>query len=196
MPYGTPGRSLPIPVSRPPFPTPTERVVSGAAMASGDDVAIAGSGLRRSVIVGVNRATGRLGQAFAERTCAAWGLTAILDDVLIALGELTQNAVRHATCAPVDARGRHQERVIGLGLTFWPGARKLVVTVRDGDPRPPVRRPLADLSTLDLADAGQLDMLEESGRGVWTVEKLADRFGWYPVPPIGKAVWCSFTTPR
>lgn len=152
--------------------------------------------LRRTLDLTVDRSVHRRADEALRLACADWGLHTVTDDAAIALAELVQNAVRHATCVALSPRGRPQTRTITLVLRRLPALGRLLVGVRDGDPRPPVRRQLTDLARFDPADPAQLDALEECGRGLWTIEKVADRFGWYPQPPIGKLVWCEFTTPN
>jgi anti-sigma regulatory factor (Ser/Thr protein kinase) len=151
--------------------------------------------LGRTLELTVDRATYRRADEALRLACADWGLHAVTEDAAIALAELVQNAVRHATCVAVSPQGHPRTRTITLVLRRLPALGRLLVGVRDGDPRPPVRRQLTDLARFDPSDPAHLDALEECGRGLWTIEKLADRFGWYPQPPVGKLVWCEFTTP-
>jgi anti-sigma regulatory factor (Ser/Thr protein kinase) len=86
------------------------------------------------------------------------------DVPVLLLSELVTNAIRHAQ-PPLALRA----------ATIGPGLR---VEVHDGAPDPPVlsaQRPLDDEQT-------------ESGRGLFLVASLADRWGW-DGNPTGKAVW-------
>ncbi|MEU5675718.1 ATP-binding protein [Streptomyces rochei] len=86
------------------------------------------------------------------------------------VAELAANAALH---------GRVHSRDFRLGLTFDPAAGLLRITVADARgeclPSPP-----AECET-------PLDA--ESGRGLFLVAALADRWGVEPYPPGGKTVW-------
>jgi anti-sigma regulatory factor (Ser/Thr protein kinase) len=179
-------------MSRPHLPAESMRTYRDDDGPSDTDLRVPGNGYQRSISLPVGRDTQRRAADMGALACADWHLEPLRDDLAIALAELVQNAMRHATLAPIDARGVAHIRAIAVVLTHWPDERTLVALVRDRDPRPPVRRPLIDPSTLDLSDPNALAALEESGRGLHTVESVADAFGWYPIPPVGKAVWCSF----
>ncbi|MFR9674430.1 ATP-binding protein [Streptomyces sp. TR06-5] len=92
--------------------------------------------------------------------------------VSLVVGELTANAVRH---------GLVPGHEFALQLTYEPGAELLRVEVADADPaRPPLRPAQA---------AGE----DESGRGLFLVDLLADRWGCAPRSPLGKTVWAELT---
>lgn len=111
--------------------------------------------------------------AGVRRTVAAhltlWGLTAILDDVVLATDELFTNAVRHTGSGPTDT--------IAVSLECL--ERELRVTLADPSPTLPLPR------TVDGA--------AESGRGLSIVAALADDWGTDPPDPggVGKKVWFS-----
>jgi anti-sigma regulatory factor (Ser/Thr protein kinase) len=88
-------------------------------------------------------------------------------DLELVASELVANAFLHAR-APRS-----------LWLQVLPGPRVLVA-VRDGDPRPPRPR-----------SAG---LTETRGRGLRVVAALADRWGTTP-DPWGKAVWAELAVP-
>ncbi|GAA3803000.1 hypothetical protein GCM10023083_42800 [Streptomyces phyllanthi] len=98
-----------------------------------------------------------------------WRLPHLVDDTVLATGELFANAVRHASTDPSDT----------VGVTLEYSGDRLRVTLADSSsvqPRP--RTP----------DAGA-----ETGRGLSIVEALADDWGTDPPGPgdIGKTVWFS-----
>lgn len=90
---------------------------------------------------------------------------AVVDRVGLLVTELVDNAVRHAR-PPLRLRAA----VDGAGVR---------VEVADGDPRlPAASRPAADAL---------------SGRGLWLVSRLADRWGAHP-DHGGKIVWAAIAT--
>lgn len=103
-----------------------------------------------------------------------WGLTTILDDVVLATDELFANAVRHTGAVPTDT--------IAVSLECF--ERELRVSLADPSPTRPLPR------TADGA--------AESGRGLSIVAALADDWGTDPPDPgdVGKKVWFSLTVPE
>ncbi len=184
-----------IPARKPTLPAEAMAADEAPVLAdvpSTQDARLPGDGVQRTVSLPVDRRAQRRAVEFAEAVCADWKLATLTDDVAIAVAELAQNAIRHATLAPIDPRGLAAARALAVVLSCWPRAGMLIALVRDRDPRPPVRRPCPDPTAIDLADPAQLAALTESGRGLHTIESVCADFGWYPIPPIGKAVWCSF----
>jgi len=100
---------------------------------------------------------------------AAEGAPDSHDVPVLLVSELVTNAIRHAQ-PPLSLRA----------ATLGPGLR---VEVHDGAPDPPV---LATQATLD-------DEPTESGRGLFLVASLADRWGW-DGHSTGKAVWFELDT--
>ncbi|MGW0825408.1 ATP-binding protein [Streptomyces sp. NPDC002845] len=98
-----------------------------------------------------------------------WQLSALVDDAVLATGELFANAVRHASTDPADT--------VAVTLEFC--GRELRVTLADSSPVLPLPR---------VPDAGT-----ESGRGLSIVAALADDWGTAPPEPgdTGKRVWFS-----
>jgi anti-sigma regulatory factor (Ser/Thr protein kinase) len=94
-----------------------------------------------------------------------WGLTQFSERVELLISELLTNAV--------------QASQVMEGITpvrFWmlSDEARVLVLVRDGDPRPPVR--------IDT------DELNERGRGLLLVEALSDQWSWYVPPELGGKV--------
>jgi anti-sigma regulatory factor (Ser/Thr protein kinase) len=109
----------------------------------------------------------RRARAFCYGVLSAWGLTPIVrDDIVLAVSELVANALLYGGAAEQ------------LKLRRWPG--RIVVEVYDREHTMPRPR---------IADADA-----ESGRGLFLVRRVAQRWGARPVPG-GKAVWCEFTVP-
>jgi anti-sigma regulatory factor (Ser/Thr protein kinase) len=103
---------------------------------------------------------------FAGDLLAAWGLSAVADTARLLLGEVITNAVQHTVG---DVR---------VGLSF--DGERLRVEVTDSSDRPP-----------DLRAA---EPEAESGRGLFIVQTLADRWGHETVEPGGKTVWFELRT--
>jgi anti-sigma regulatory factor (Ser/Thr protein kinase) len=101
----------------------------------------------------------------------AWRLSRIADTAELLLSELMTNAVQaeRATYLPVNVR-------------LSANHARLLIEVWDGNIRPPLPRDLEnDVPALDA----------ESGRGLFLVEALSERWGWYPTRnPAGKVTWC------
>jgi anti-sigma regulatory factor (Ser/Thr protein kinase) len=100
-----------------------------------------------------------------------WGYSAAGDTVELLVSELVTNAM-------YASRAMNQD----IPLRFWllSDKTRVVISVWDGNPHPPVRRPIS-------ADA-------ESGRGLLLVETLSDQWDWYAHQTFGgKVVWCAMT---
>ncbi|MET9520634.1 ATP-binding protein [Streptomyces sp. NPDC002994] len=99
-----------------------------------------------------------------------WGLSAVEDSALVILSELLTNAGRHARVPGQDIETRNLRMLGGLRIEVHDGSCKL-----------------PSLSTLD----GDGD----SGRGLWLVDQLADRWDVCPRAELGKVVWAEISTP-
>ncbi|MEU4113345.1 ATP-binding protein [Kitasatospora sp. NPDC028055] len=101
----------------------------------------------------------------------------LIDTVLLVLSELVTNAIRHPNDAKQPERLTSAElskvQLIGLDLQLRGPA--VLVQVMDNDRRPPVPR------TVDT-DA-------ESGRGLFLVEHMSSRWGYFHPSAEGKTVW-------
>jgi anti-sigma regulatory factor (Ser/Thr protein kinase) len=106
-----------------------------------------------------------LARAFVLGACEGWGLSATAETAVLLVSEMTTNAVRFAR-TPVT-----------VWLARWPD--RVVLSVQDGSSTPP--------------SLGHPDELDESGRGMFLVDLLADRWGERGVPD-GKMVWAEIST--
>lgn len=91
-----------------------------------------------------------------------WGLEEIVDDVVMVVGELTANAVRHTAAAD------------GAWLALATSPRTVMCVVRDPSSQVPARRTAAYPAT--------------EGRGLSVIAGLSCVWGW-SVEGDGKAVW-------
>jgi anti-sigma regulatory factor (Ser/Thr protein kinase) len=100
-----------------------------------------------------------------------WGLDELSDVTELLVSELITNAVvvTQALDAPLPFPVR---------LWVYATRKRVRVTVWDADPQPPVLRE-------------DVDVQAENGRGLWIVDALSSRWGWYAPPVVGgKCVWC------
>lgn len=114
----------------------------------------------------------RLARRFAVKCLEGWGHPPASDascTIALVVGELAANAVRH---------GRVPGRDFGLRLVLDEAAGLVRVEVADaaGGKKPAAATPL-------VPPEG------ESGRGLFLVDVLAERWGWEPREPVGKTVW-------
>nr|WP_161556652.1 ATP-binding protein [Micromonospora acroterricola] len=101
------------------------------------------------------------GRRFVEEQLFRWQVPMLVADTMVLLAsEIIANAVRHGPPP------RHLE------LCLRADTVRLEVTDSSGVP-PVLRHP---------------DVRELGGRGLWLIDTLAARWGWYPRPP-GKVVW-------
>lgn len=142
------------------------------------------------------RSAGRAREFVGER-CVGWGVEGVCDDVDLPVSELVTNALLHS----------RTEATVTVSLT----RRFLEIAVSDGNPRPPVLRPvranlltdidkvagrLSDLPLdprdegLHVGDAGAIT----AGRGMLIVDAVADEWGVSELA-AGKAVWFRVSTP-
>lgn len=102
-----------------------------------------------------------MARAVVREACEVWGLPRTIDDALLVVSELVENAVRHA----------HSESVLRVELR----PSGLSLSVRDNDPSPPV-----------LESPGP----EVPGhRGVQLVDRVSVAWGCAPSSDGGKIVW-------
>lgn len=116
----------------------------------------------------------RQAREFTREGLAAWGLTAMYDDVGLVVSELVTNALRHAF-ADGDGTGP-----ITLGLLRAGG--RLTCAVSDPGAGTPIQ-----------AEAGHA---AQGGRGLHLVDAFSDSWNWAPLYGHGKVVWACFTISR
>jgi hypothetical protein len=103
----------------------------------------------------------------ARVVAGAWRLAGLADDLELIVSELVTNAVRVAADSPM--------RPPAVCLRLSSDGRSLLVEVWDPSRRAPVRV--------------QPDPFGERGRGLYLVDALSTRWGWFHAPSGGKVVW-------
>ncbi|WP_237408033.1 ATP-binding protein [Streptomyces sp. M2CJ-2] len=121
----------------------------------------------------------RLARRLAGRCLEEWGHPLASDvscTVALVVGELAANAVRHGHVPGHDFRLR-------LVLDEAAGLVRIEVADAAAAKRPPAASPSS------CPDG-------ESGRGLFLVDVLAERWGWEPREPVGKTVWAEVPVAR
>jgi anti-sigma regulatory factor (Ser/Thr protein kinase) len=107
-----------------------------------------------------------------------WGIREIAGDLELLVSELVTNALR-ASLAMGQA--------LPIRLWLLSNETRVVISVWDGNPRPPVR---ANAGGAAESAGGAA----ESGRGLVLVEALSDRWDWFAHKGLGgKVVWCELS---
>jgi anti-sigma regulatory factor (Ser/Thr protein kinase) len=116
----------------------------------------------------------------AKQLAWEWGLSSTAETIELLVSELTTNAV-HAVA------GLRSHPAIRLRL--FTDSTRIRIEVWDADQQPPVPN--------DLSVDGMPDLEAESGRGLFLVTVLSDRWDWASTKaPQGKTVWCELYTAR
>ncbi|MEV6980398.1 ATP-binding protein [Sphaerisporangium sp. NPDC051017] len=115
----------------------------------------------------------RTARTFTTDTVRGWGLSDLLDDAELVIGELVINALRHGLRGRPAVVSAHTVRVVLL-LT---DTSLVCVVIDEGEEVPTPREP---------------DFGDEDGRGLQVVAAISDRWGWAPLRSPGKAVWAAF----
>lgn len=103
----------------------------------------------------------------------------LVETARLLVSELTTNAIRHAEPAEDPSPHSPLAKVGTVGLLLWLDMPRLVLQVRDHDPRPPVVKSVGE-------DA-------ETGRGLFLVDCMSARWGFYYPTPGVKAVWAELS---
>ncbi|MFJ2775949.1 ATP-binding protein [Kitasatospora sp. NPDC087315] len=104
----------------------------------------------------------------------------VIETARLLVSELTTNAIRHPKNDTTTSLFSETCPVRTITLVLVIDRGRLVLSVRDSDHRPPVVKAVGE-------DA-------EGGRGLFLVEALSERWGYYHLPePAGKVVWSELT---
>jgi anti-sigma regulatory factor (Ser/Thr protein kinase) len=118
-------------------------------------------------VAALNTAPGCL-RLHAKHVLSEWGLTVLSDVAELLVSEVATNAVlaAPATTAAPSWPGRPSPRCPCVELRLSVDHRALVIELWDGSPDPPPPASLPDADAL-------------SGRGLFLVQELSDRWGFY-----------------
>jgi anti-sigma regulatory factor (Ser/Thr protein kinase) len=150
------------------------RRLSGGAAGGGRAVSWGTRMSRRSsLVLGALPGAVPCARLHARQVLGEWVVPVDVDTAELLISELVTNGLKAAW-----ATGSRQP----IALTLSAGSAVLAIEVWDGNPHPPVLRELdGDVPLLD----------EESGRGLFLVNSLSEKWGWYPTGnPAGKVTWC------
>jgi anti-sigma regulatory factor (Ser/Thr protein kinase) len=149
---------------------PHQRVCRGAA---GGDMTQRWP-LRSSLILGALPGAVPCARLHARQVLWEWRLDSIADTVELLVSELVTNGVKAS---------REMENVPPVWLRLSSDRVRVRIEVWDGNPYPPLPKGLGE----DRIPA----VAEESGRGLFLVETLSQRWNWYMSREwSGKVVWC------
>jgi anti-sigma regulatory factor (Ser/Thr protein kinase) len=116
----------------------------------------------------------------ARQLAWEWGLTGMAETIGLLVSELTTNSVQ--AMAGYDGQPAIRLRLLSDNTRFR-------IEVWDADPRPPAPN--------DFAADEMPDLEAESGRGLFLVAALSDRWAWVTTQePAGKTVWCELDIAR
>lgn len=114
-----------------------------------------------------------------ESRLLEWGLSRVVDDVLLIAGELVANAVEGTPGQEIRVRFAREDG--GVVVAVWDSSGHL-----------PVIRPVADVDVRPdplALEPGH----EEGGRGLQIVRALASDYGVRMTAPVGKWVWAEIS---
>ena len=134
---------------------------------------------RSSLLLGALPSAVPCARLHARQVLWEWGLSRIAEAAELLLSELVTNAVQAARATVND---------MPVNVRLSANRARLLIEVYDGNLQPPVPRVLEnDIPALDA----------ESGRGLFLVETLSERWSWYPTGnPEGKVTWCEISAPH
>jgi anti-sigma regulatory factor (Ser/Thr protein kinase) len=128
---------------------------------------------RTSLLLGALPSAVPCARLHARQVLWEWGLSKNAETAELLLSELVTNAVQGARAIVSD---------LPVNVRLSTNRDCLLIEVWDSNVRPPVSRGVqGGFPALDA----------ESGRGLFLVETLSERWGWYPTRnPVGKVTWC------
>lgn len=128
---------------------------------------------RSSLLLGALPSAVPCARLHARQVLWEWGLSEAAEIAELLLSELMTNTV-HAARATVND--------LPVNVRLSANRDRLLIEVWDSNVQQPVPRVLED---------GFPQVDAERGRGLFLVETLSERWGWYPTRnPDGKVTWC------
>ncbi|TYB48984.1 ATP-binding protein [Actinomadura chibensis] len=126
------------------------------------------------------RAVSRRVRGLVERRLLEWGLSTVVDDVVLVVGELVANAVESTPGEEIRVR-------------FARDGGCVVVAVWDSSGHLPVLRPVVEVDDVRPDPCALEPGHEEGGRGLQIVRALASGYGVTMTRPVGKWVWAEIS---
>lgn len=117
---------------------------------------------RSSLLLGALPSAVPCARLHARQVLWEWGLSEVAETSELLLSELVTNAVQAARATIND---------LPVNVRLSANRDRLLIEVRDSNVQPPVPRVLEN---------GFPEVDAESGRGLFLVETLSERWGWYP----------------
>lgn len=117
---------------------------------------------RSSLLLGALPSAVPCARLHARQVLWEWGLSEVAETSELLLSELVTNAVQAARATVDD---------LSVNVRLFANRDRLLIEVRDSNVQPPVPRVLEN---------GFPEVDAESGRGLFLVETLSERWGWYP----------------
>jgi anti-sigma regulatory factor (Ser/Thr protein kinase) len=128
---------------------------------------------RTSLLLGALPSAVPCARLHARQVLWEWGLSKNAETAELLLSELVTNAVQGARAIVSD---------LPVNVRLSANRDRLLIEVWDSNVRSPVSR---------VVEGGFPALDAESGRGLFLVETLSERWGWYPTRnPEGKVTWC------
>lgn len=128
---------------------------------------------RSSLLLGALPSAVPCARLHARQLLWEWSLSEVAEAAELLLSELLTNAVQAARATIND---------LPVNVRLSANRDRLLIEVWDSNVQPPVPRVLEN---------GFPQVDAESGRGLFLVETLSERWGWYPTRnPEGKVTWC------
>ena len=128
---------------------------------------------RSSLVLGALPGAVPCARLHARQVLWEWAVPVDVDTAELLVSELVTNGLKAAWATHSDPP---------ISLTLSASGNVLAIEVWDGNPHPPVLRELDD---------GVPPLDDESGRGLFLVHALSEKWGWYPTGnPAGKVTWC------
>jgi anti-sigma regulatory factor (Ser/Thr protein kinase) len=103
-----------------------------------------------------------------------WGLEKFSDDLELVVSELATNALQASVAMEENGKSGRSAGVPCIELRLFSDEQQVLIEVWDGNPQPPEPQGPGAHAIPALG--------EESGRGLFLVESLSERWGYYPTP--------------
>lgn len=128
---------------------------------------------RTSLLFGALPSAVPCARLHARQVLWEWGLSENAETAELLLSELVTNAIQGARAIVSD---------LPVDVRLSANRDRLLIEVWDSNVPPPVSR---------VIEGGFPALDAESGRGLFLVETLSERWDWYPTRnPEGKVTWC------